>query len=238
MVTSQQTNASNVRRGILARPLDALVFLIPLIVFYELSSATQPDRVIAFDLMRRFFELFGQAGVWAPALGVIVILLATHLASGERWSVHWRTVAWMYVEAAALAVPLLALNWAIPLRPMTGIASPIWPRIGLSIGAGVYEELVFRLILISLLVMIGVDILRLSRTSVAVGAIVLSSLIFSAHHHHPIGMEPFDLTRFVFRAIAGGYLAVVFWYRGYGPAAGCHAAYNAALVTGGAFGVA
>ena len=35
---------------------------------------------------------------------------------------------------------------------------------------------------------------------------------------------------FGFRTIAGMYLAIVFWYRGYGPAAGCHAAYNVALV--------
>ena len=46
----------------------------------------------------------------------------------------------------------------------------------------------------------------------------------------PIGVEPFRLVPFLFRTVAGIYLAVVFWFRGYGPAAGCHAAYNLDLV--------
>jgi hypothetical protein len=40
--------------------------------------------------------------------------------------------------------------------------------------------------------------------------------------------------RFLFRTIAGVYLAIIFWYRGYGSAAGCHAAYNVGLVVCGA----
>ena len=229
MAHSQQS-ASSKRRGLLARPLDALVFLMPLIVFYEVTSLTrQHDRVIAFDLLRRFFELFGHAGMWAPGLGVIVILLATHMASGEKWSIRWGRVGLMYLEAAGLAAPLLALNWTISLSTAGLVAPPLLDKIALGIGAGIYEELVFRLLLISLVMMIGVDLLRLGRTSVTVAAILLSSVAFAAHHHYPVGTEPFMLLPFVFRTIAGVYLATIFWYRGYGPAAGCHAAYNVAL---------
>ncbi len=252
MPGAQHDTDTHTRRGLLARPLDAFVFLLPLIIFYELTSLTRhQDRVIAFDVLRRFFELFGHTGMWAPGLGVIAILLATHLASGEKWSVRWGRVGLMYVEAAALAVPLLALNWAVPLAAWVGgtvklsravntaVAAfpdgpdhtilPLLDRMALGIGAGIYEELVFRLVLISLVVMIGVDLLRLRRTTVAAAAVALSSLAFAAHHHPPIGTEPFDLIPFTFRTIAGVYLALVFWYRGYGPAAGCHAAYNVAL---------
>lgn len=247
----------------MARPLDAFVFLFPLIIFYEFTSlARHQDRVIAFDLLRRFFELFGHTGMWAPGLGVIAILLATHFASGEKWRIRWGRVGLMYVEAAGLAVPLLALNWTVPLAAWVGgtltplssslrggtvgevagnTAVGAWPdgldhtiqplldRLALGIGAGIYEELVFRLVLISLVVMIGVDVFRLRQTTVAVVAVAISSLVFAAHHHPPIGTEPFALVPFMFRAIAGVYLALVFWYRGYGPAAGCHAAYNVAL---------
>ena len=230
MAGSQRSAKSKDQRGLLARPLDALVFLIPLIIFYEATSLPRhQDRVIAFDLMRRFFELFGQAGMWAPGLGVIAILLATHVASGEKWSIRWGRVGLMYVEAAALAVPLLVLNWTIPLTAGGRVAPPLLDKIALGIGAGIYEELVFRLLLISFVIMIGVDLLRLARTSVTVAAILLSSAAFAAHHHYPVGTEPFTLMPFVFRTIAGLYLATIFWYRGYGPAAGCHAAYNVAL---------
>ena len=225
-----QRGGGEARRGLLARPLDALVFLFPLLVFYELTSMTRPsDRVIAFNLLRKFFELFGPAGMWLPGLGVIAILVATHVASGEKWRIHWPRVGLMYVEAMVLAIPLLALNWAIPLAGSTANTTVLLDRIAMGIGAGIYEELVFRLVLISFVIILGVDLLRQDRTGVAIAAIFLSSLAFAAHHHQPIGIEPFEPTRFAFRAVAGAYLASIFWYRGYGLAAGCHAAYNVTL---------
>lgn len=218
------------QRGLLARPLEAMIFLTPLIVFYEVISATQPTRVIAFDLLQSFFELFGPSGIWAPGLGVIVILLSTHVASGQRWRVRWSRIGLMYVEALALAVPLLALNWTIPLQAGVPGSDALLPKIALGVGAGIYEELVFRLVFISMAIMLGTDLLRLPRLPVAVVAILLSAVVFAAHHHQPFGMEPFHAMRFTFRTVAGLYLALVFWYRGYGPAAGCHAAYNVMLV--------
>ncbi len=131
-------------------------------------------------------------------------------------------------KPTALALPLLALNRWMPLVAADGV-STLNERLAMGVGAGIYEELVFRLVLLSLLVMIGVDLFRLDRTAVTVGAVVLSALAFAAHHHPPIGHEPFRWMPFLFRSIAGVYLAVVFWFRGYGPAAGCHAAYNVAL---------
>lgn len=221
------------KRGVLARPLDALVFLLPLIVFYEVASRARPDRVIAFDLLRRFLELFGPVGVWAPALGVVVILLATHAASGERWTIRWSNVFLMYPESALWAVPLLSMNWVVGLTAANGANRTLVDQFALGVGAGVYEELVFRLILISLIMMIGVDVLKLGRATVAVVAVLLSALAFAAHHHPPIGIEPFQINRFLFRAGAGVYLAIVFWFRGYGLAAGCHAAYNVGLAVDG-----
>lgn len=216
------------RRGTLARPLDALVFLLPLILFYEITSLSRGDRVISFEFLFEFLRLFGQVGFWAPGFAVVIILLATHAASGDQWVVHWSRVGFMYVESVALSVPLLLLSWSVPLAG--GESTGLLNRLALGIGAGVYEELVFRLILISLIVILAADLMRLNRSWVAVAAVVLSALAFAAHHHPPIGKEPYRLIPFLFRTLAGVYLAAIFWYRGYGPAAGCHAAYNLDLV--------
>ncbi len=210
-----------------------LVFLLPLILLYEIASIAHPGRVIAFVLMRHFFELFGPAGIWTPGLAVIVILLATHIASREPWKVHWRHVAAMYPESVVLALPLLLLNWAVPLAA-AGATEGLFGRMAVGIGAGIYEELVFRLVFISLIVMIGSDLFRCDRTKTAVVAVALSSLLFAAHHHRPIGSDAFEPVQFIFRTLAGVYLAGVFWYRGYAPAAGCHAAYNVSLAVIGA----
>ncbi|MHC5111602.1 MAG: CPBP family glutamic-type intramembrane protease [Planctomycetota bacterium] len=228
-MSQAEAHGSDPKRGVLARPLDALVFLLPLIVFYEVICFLYPARVIAFELLQRFLELFGNVGAMAPGLAVVVILIATHVASGETWSIHWRHVGWMYGEAVLLTIPLLAVSF-VTLSAGDGGPLPLVAELGFGIGAGVYEELVFRLVLLSIMVIIGCDILRLDRKTVAFAAIILSSLIFAAHHHHPIGIEPFNLAHFMFRTIAGIYLATIFWYRGYGLAAGCHAFYNTAVV--------
>ena len=224
---------------LLTRPLDALAFLLPLILFYELgclllashSSEAAQDRVVAFHLLQLFFELFGSTGVWMPGLAVVAVLLGTQLVSGRPWIINRRRVALMYAESALLAVPLLVFNQILRASPgSTGVQDSLWADLVLGVGAGVYEELVFRLVLISVLVMIGHDLLGISNSTTLIAAVILSALAFSAHHHPPLGSEPFAMDRFLFRAAAGAYLGVLFVFRGYGPAAGTHAAYNV-LVT-------
>jgi len=230
MADAQVTKKTGLPRGLLARPLDALVFLLPLIAWYEVSSLMVGDRLIASALLERGVELFGPAGMWAPGVVVVVILLATHMASGERWRIHWRHVGLMYVEAVVLAMPLVALSWALPMIGGSLFDLDTFHRIAMGLGAGVYEEMVFRLILISVLVMVGSDLFHLERMPVAVAAVIASALLFAAHHNKPFGAEAFDLSKFLFRSLAGVYLSIIFWYRGYGSAAGCHAAYNVAIL--------
>lgn len=100
------------------------------------------------------------------------------------------------------------------------------------IGAGIYEELVFRLILIILLMLLFQDIMHFKRNTSIVLSVVISAALFSAHHHIfflngriDIG-ESFSMARFVFRSIAGVYFAILFAIRGFGIAAGSHAFYN------------
>lgn len=225
------------QRGALARPLDALVFLAPMMLLFGGAALlddgwleVSPDRVTAYALVKQFLRLFGPVAAWAPAGVVTVILLATHAASRQPWRVHWGQVAWMYVEACLFALPLLLLNRSMPLAWLSEGSSALVTDLALGVGAGVYEELLFRLVFISFMVLLGADLLRLDRGGVAVAAVILSALLFAAHHHQPLGAEPFTWGRFVFRSLAGTYLAVIFWYRGYGPAAGCHAAYNVIIV--------
>jgi len=100
------------------------------------------------------------------------------------------------------------------------------------IGAGIYEELVFRLILICILMLLFQDVLRLPYKNSIVIAVVISAALFSAHHHvdfvsgQPNEADPFNPTKFVFRTIAGVYFAALFAIRGFGITAGTHAFHN------------
>jgi len=100
------------------------------------------------------------------------------------------------------------------------------------IGAGIYEELIFRLILICILMIVFQDILQLSRRNSIILAVLVSAALFSAHHHivfldGRFGQgAPFNWTEFGFRTIAGIYFAVLFAIRGFGITAGTHAFYD------------
>jgi len=226
------------RRRTLARPLESLVFVLPLILFYQVGSwwlqpalpANGADRVVAFQLLRVFFELFGPTGQWMPGLTVIAILLGAHLASRQPWKIRAPAVLLLYGESVGWAVPLLVLSRTLRLAGAETAAGGVWPELVLCVGAGVYEELVFRLILICVVVMVGHDILGWSAGWTLGAGVVIASVLFAAHHHPPVGSDPFDAGRFFFRALAGLYLGAVFVYRGYGPAAGTHVAYNLILV--------
>ncbi len=225
--------------GLLAKPLDSLVFLLPLIAFYEVCSvlmdtsvlAAGYERVVAFQLLQIFFELFGVTGILMPGLAVIAILVATHVVSRRAWRFDKRAVAFMYVESALWALPLLFL---VRFTQMSATHWPMESFLGnaaLCVGAGIYEELIFRLVLISLIAVVGADLLRFSHSSTLVAAVLISAGLFALHHHPPLGSEPFDAFRCTFRALAGVYLGTIFVFRGYGPAAGAHIGYNLLVIT-------
>jgi membrane protease YdiL (CAAX protease family) len=111
-------------------------------------------------------------------------------------------------------------------------SEPLLASIITGIGAGIYEELVFRLILICLLMLLFQDVLRLSHKNSIILSVLISAGLFSAHHHIVLlnGQlalsAAFNWTEFGFRTIAGVYFAVLFAIRGFGITAGTHAFYD------------
>ena len=105
------------------------------------------------------------------------------------------------------------------------------------IGAGIYEELVFRLILICILMLLFQDVLKLNHEKAIILSVLISAALFSAHHHVDLLsgrtniVDPFDWTRFAFRTIAGVYFAILYAIRGFGITAGTHAFYNIIAVS-------
>jgi hypothetical protein len=100
------------------------------------------------------------------------------------------------------------------------------------IGAGIYEELIFRLILICILMILFQDVMRLEHKSSIILSVLISAALFSAHHHIVFvngqfaPTVPFNWAEFSFRTIAGVYFAVLFAIRGFGITAGTHAFYD------------
>jgi len=110
--------------------------------------------------------------------------------------------------------------------------SSVMANVVTGVGAGIYEELVFRLILICLLMMLFQDVLNFGKTGAVIMSVLVSAALFSAHHHLDLlsgrvnEQDIFDWAEFTFRTIAGVYLAILFAIRGFGITAGTHAFYD------------
>jgi len=218
-------------------------------------------RVVAFVWLQDILEYlgFGSKFAWiAPPLAVVVILAAFQMASGKRWSICFSDLWLMAVECILLAVPLIvmslmlngsarsqqnssALNFhSYAVSVCSSFAGSgasaakqlLLPSIITGIGAGIYEELVFRLILICLLMLLFQDAFKLTHKTSIILAVLISAALFSAHHHviflsGTLDLSsPFNLPEFTFRTIAGVYFAVLFAVRGFGITAGTHAFYD------------
>jgi membrane protease YdiL (CAAX protease family) len=227
-----------------ARPLTILVFLLPLIVVYELGTwhyATDPGgmverRVRAFQWMQEFFVMVGATGRYLPPLTVVGVLLSWHIARGDVWRVRPGVLAGMTVEGIAWSLPLLAVS-LVAVRLVTEWLSPLSVAsssgntsalLVLSIGAGVYEELVFRLIAFALLSLLLMDLLRIGRWISAPLIVIVSAACFAFYHY--LGGEPFSWQSMVFRTFAGVYLGALMLSRGFGITAFAHICYDIFVV--------
>jgi membrane protease YdiL (CAAX protease family) len=102
----------------------------------------------------------------------------------------------------------------------------------ISLGAGIYEELVFRVILVSGLAWMARRVLGWTTTASGVFAVVVGALIFSAFHYiGPYG-DRLELGSFTFRAVAGVLFSGLYLLRGFGITAWTHALYDVFLAVG------
>jgi membrane protease YdiL (CAAX protease family) len=103
--------------------------------------------------------------------------------------------------------------------------------LALSIGAGLYEELVFRVLLVGGLALLFRGLMESSTQAYVLAALVGAALFSGAHYVGPLG-DPFALPSFTFRFLFGLALNALFLGRGFGVAAWTHALYDVMVVTG------
>jgi hypothetical protein len=99
----------------------------------------------------------------------------------------------------------------------------------ISLGAGIYEELLFRVLLVGALAWVARRIFGWRPLATGIFATLLGALIFSAFHYvGPYG-ERLELGSFTFRAVAGVLFSGLYLLRGFGITAWTHALYDVFL---------
>ncbi len=171
------------------------------------------NHIVARTMLVEFFaRLHIQVpGLYLPGLILIVVLLGWHIGRKDPWRIEPKLYGWMFIESAGLALPIFTIHLAVFYMVMAlqnqidpsqlsqllaetpSITDPgHWQRrMVWSVGAGIYEELLFRLIGVSLLYFLFIKIIEMKElvgTALAVG---ICAILF-AFYHFP-SSDPFSI---------------------------------------------
>jgi len=225
-----------------------VLFALPLFLLYEALAAALASapglpgvRNAADVVLKTPFMLFsGQRGslaFFATVIAVCIYLVARDLTKA-RERPQPRMFLLMLGGSAVLALFLgivvatltqrllgaLALAAQAAPTPLEGMGAAT--RLMLALGAGLYEELLFRVLLVGGLAA-GLRWVLGARTLMAgLIAAIVGALIFSGFHYVGEYGDPFELASFTYRAIAGLAFSGLYLTRGFGITAWTHALYD------------
>lgn len=236
-------------------PRHSLLFALPLLLLYELLAFTlSHDAILGVrngaDVLLKslFVGLGGRDGL--IAFGLLLVGTAAALVIRDRrrgGPIEPRIFVLMLVESV-----VYALLFGLVVGTLTGlllgglVAAPgmrlvagqapatlsLPTQLMISLGAGIYEELLFRVLLVGALAWGGRRLLGWGPRGAGVMATLVGALVFSAFHYiGPYG-DPLDLPSFTFRTLAGLVFSAMYLLRGFGITAWTHALYDVFLTLG------
>jgi len=182
-------------------------------------------RIEAFTLLTRFLHTCGASGRYLPALAVVAILLSWHVARRDPWVFNLRVLAGMLIESLLLAMPLVGVYFLFRTSAVTFMPAGEWKLMAsLYLGAGVYEELVFRLMAFAVLSFFALDLWGFSRRPGAILVVGTSAVVFAVYHMWGAVRLPYPAL--VLIALRGVFYGTIFLERGFGVTVGVHTIYD------------
>jgi len=176
-------------------------------------------------LIEEFIKMLGVNGYYAASSIFIVVLFSIFFSQRKKFKsfeIKYNYLFFMALESIAYAYLLLLLLQNIYL--LQGAGANWLSSFILSIGVGLYEELIFRFLLIFIIKKSISFVFKVKEFYSLILSIMVSSILFSIFHY--IGEESFAPISFTLRFLAGIYLSVIYINRGFGIVALTHAFYD------------
>lgn len=218
-------------------PLYSLIYVLPAAVFYEVSiffinrSDVEGMRNSADILLKRLLGHLGFEGFQASILLFLLIFVTVSLVHGIRLEggggFHWSHFPFILIESAIYAMAMILL-FAYALHSSVTLSGyfPDIQHIVFSAGAGVYEELLFRGIMLQGLLFLLARVEGVSQLLMTIFSVLLTSLIFvGIHYVGPYG-DDFSLISFFVRFGGSLILSGIYLWRGFALAAYTHTFYD------------
>jgi hypothetical protein len=214
--------------------LSHLVLAAPVFLLYHLGLLLSPNSANGADPITRAMGYLAGLSTVIYLIIMAVLILAyvgwvKRLSKKKKFNPkRFPLVLGEGLVYALVMGPLanLLLRKAHVLGEVHLAMGPI-DRVVASAGAGFYEELIFRLAGIALVVWVIKAIKGKIKPWLAISlAVLITSLIFSAVHYIGPGSDAFQLASFSFRFVLGIMLAVIFLFRGFATAVYTHFLYD------------
>lgn len=194
-------------------------------------------RISVDILFKTFFQFLGVNAISATlfiaaVIGAVVLYRKRselpHLQSSYFVSMILESAVYavlITVVIVGLLETLLTMNLSESIEALSKVQ-----LFALSLGAGLYEELFFRVILVGGLSLFFVNFFSKKATAIAISALI-AALIFSGVHYIGQYGDSFTLGSFLFRFLFGLALNLIYVTRGFGIAAWTHALYDIFVIS-------
>lgn len=210
---------------------NSFLLLVPWLVFYNIGLlASELQAMSGVDPVTRALFNFGGKSLFL-GINFLLIVAALWVWRKGRKGEHSLTLvdpisisAEAAIYSSVVSVTVLHVLAEVPylsagLHPDAALSKMV-----LAAGAGLYEELLFRVLLISLLIVILESLGAKSAWLTVVLAVVISSVLFALAHY--AGAEDFHWYTFLYRSCAGVLFAILYMIRGMAVAVYTHIFYD------------
>ena len=213
----------------------SFLFTIPLFFIYEVGILflSRDDILVVRNgadfLMRSILESFGIFGLYGLGAIFLIGFIITYIYffnDKSNKSIRADYLFIMIFESVCWALVLYFLLSKFMLVLMNPIGKTITQQVTLAVGAGIYEEFLFRVMLISGLTGIIGFVFLWSEKVRKAAALIIAAGIFSAFHFVGDYGDFFSMELFLLRFFAGIVLGILYIARGFGITAYAHSIYD------------
>jgi len=213
----------------------SVVAALPLLVAYEILVFLTQSRYWvlrnAADMwIRTFLMAFEIQAQHLPFVMIGILFVLIPIAKTHSTGVRLKAKFFVMMFGEAFAYSLVFGGLLQSILKLSGLSS-VGPGNGplqnfaLSLGAGLFEEIIFRLILLNLLFFLIKPFLR-NKVTTAVVTVLVASFLFSMSHYIGSMADSWQVYSFMFRWVAGLLFTVLYFMRGFAITAYTHALYD------------
>ena len=221
--------------------LSSLLFIFPLLLLYEFiaffkfNNADIIIRNTADTIIRDFIKLFTENVLLVQSIIILFFLIFYYIYNKNHINNHEfniKYISFMYIEGFLYGLLLIFFLNGLNIFQRLDVFqyNDYIISFYLCLGAGIWEEVLFRLIIFNFFIYFTSLFLKHSFITLFL-PIFISSVIFSLFHYIGSFSDTFTLYSFIIRFVGGVYLAVIYYYRGLGIAMFSHFIYDFLIVS-------